>query len=138
MTAVHRPLSAWVSHLDGTTLEPVNDGQDRSDARGFAHFATGWARTTAPWGGTLALALTDGDATVVELDDYGRPIPVTLRIAREVERLERDWPNAHPDAHSLAGASLPLRYWLMQRLATEGDPPDEAFAVLPWSLLDVP
>ncbi|WP_158842344.1 hypothetical protein [Saccharothrix deserti] len=136
MTAAHRPLSAWVSHFDGTTLDPVNDGDDRSDARAFAHFATGWARTTTPWGDTFALALTDGSATVVELDDYGRPIPVTPEIVRAVERVERDWPDALPDTGDLADAPLPLRYWLLRRLAAEGDPPDEVFALLPWDLLD--
>jgi hypothetical protein len=93
-------------------------------------------RTTTPWSDVLVLALTDGNATVVELDDYGHPIPVTQEHARAVERLERDWPDAYPNSHDLADAPLTLRYWLLRRLAAEGDPPDEVFAVLPWDLLN--
>lgn len=136
MTAVHRPLSAWISYLDGSALEPVNDGDDRSDARSFTCFDEGWARTSAPWGQSHALALSDGTSIVVELDNFGRPIPVTPAIAAAVERVEQNWPHFQTDARDFAEASFSLRYWLLQRLAEEGAPSDEAFSVLPWELLD--
>ncbi|MGW6442327.1 effector-associated constant component EACC1 [Lentzea sp. NPDC055074] len=136
MTAVHRPLSAWISHLDGSALEPVNDGDDRHDARAFTYFDEGWTRTIVRCGHAHALALTNGSATVVELDNFGRPIFATSSIAAAVERVEQNWPHVHPDPVDFAEASIPLRYWLLQRLDEEGSPPDEAFAVLPWELLD--
>ncbi|WP_157528147.1 hypothetical protein [Nocardia sp. NRRL S-836] len=136
MTAVHRPLSAWISHLDGSALEPVNDGDDRHDARTFTYFDEGWTRIAVRWGSAHALALINGSATVAELDNFGRPISATPSIAAAVERVEENWPHVHPDPADFAEASIPLRYWLLQRLDEEGSPPDEAFAVLPWELLD--
>ncbi|NUT95020.1 MAG: hypothetical protein HOY78_23655 [Saccharothrix sp.] len=136
MTAVHRPLSAWVSRWDGAALAPVNDGDDRADARWSTDFDIGWTRTAVQWRDKHVLGLSDGEATVVELDDYGRPIPVTLEIASAVEHVELDWPRARPRPEDFAGAAIPLRYWLVQRLDEEGDPDVEAFHVLPWDLLD--
>lgn len=142
MTAVHRPLSAWVSRLESETLAPVNDGEDRADARTIEYFSTGWNRTAVSWGHGQVLSLTaDDGAVVVELDDYGRPIPVTDSLLELVQEIEQDWPSVDPvllgnAIWRLHEAALPLRYWLLERLAAEGDPPDDVFAVLPWYLLD--
>lgn len=145
MTVVHRPLSSWIAHLNRESVElgPVNDGDDRTDARTISYFATGWDRVAVPWGhaSVLGLAADVGEAVAVELDDYGRPIPVTAHLAELVRRIERNWPSLDPALldngfQQLADAALPLRYWLVERLDVEGDPPDEAFAILPWDLLD--
>lgn len=142
MTAVHRPLSAWVSRLEDETLTPVNDGDDRVDARTIEYFSTGWDRTAVQWGYDQVLSLTADDGTVVvELDDYGRPIPVTGSLLDLVREIEQDWPSVDPTLLDnviwrLPKAALSLRYWLLERLAGEGDPPDDLFAVLPWYLLD--
>ena len=142
MTAVHRPLSAWVSRLENETLTPVNDGDDRVDARTIEYFSRGWDRTAVQWGYGQVLSLTADDGTVVvELDDYGRPIPVTGSLLNLVREIEQDWPSVDPKLldhliSRLPTAALSLRYWLLERLAVEGDPPDDVFAVLPWYLLD--
>lgn len=138
MTVVHRPLSAWVSRLEGATLAPVNDGDDRVDARASGRFLTGWDRSVLKWNNRTVLGLTNGYRRVVELDDYGRPIPVTAAVVRLVREIEQGWPSVELDDRTqwLAEAALPLRYWLLERLAAEGDPPDEAFAILPWDLLN--
>ena len=50
--SVHRPLSAWVAELAvrPAGLGPINDGEERSDARQLARFTDGWQRVTVPWG----------------------------------------------------------------------------------------
>lgn len=139
MSPVHRPLSTWIAHIDpdSTELGPVNDGDDCSDARDMPYFADGWQRVAVPTGtGTNALGLTSGDATVVELDDFGTPIAVSGEGLRVITRLEQRWPVVDGEIQLLDNEVLPLRYWLLERLASEGDPPDGAFAILPWRLLD--
>jgi hypothetical protein len=139
MTAVHRPLSAWVSRLQDETLGPVNDCDDRADARAIESFSAGWDRAAVRWRNRTVLGLIDkAGMMVVELDDYGRPIPITDLAFELIRAIERRWPAVElgEKFQSLAGAALPLRYWLLERLAAEGDPPDEAFFILPWELLD--
>jgi hypothetical protein len=136
----HRPLSAWVARvLPGQEeLAAVNDGDDRVDARHLDLFAQGWLRLQVDWDGRSVLALrreTDG-LTVLELDDNGMPIGASPHAVSEIEHLEDSWPLVRSELLSLAGEELPLRYWLLERLDAEGDPPDEAFTILPWELLD--
>lgn len=137
----YRPLSAWVARLadDSGRLGPINDGDDRADARSLSFFAQGWSRLAVPWNGHTVLGLRrNSDAlTVVELDDYGTPIAVGPQAASVIERIEAGWPSvAGEDVLRLGSESLALRYWLLERLDAEGEPPDSAFAILPWDLLD--
>jgi hypothetical protein len=139
VSPVHRPLSAWIAHLepDSGQLGPVNDGDDSADAREMPYFSDGWQRVAVPTdAGTAALGLTSGDATVVELDDFGAPIPASDEALRVITRLEQRWPVVDDEIQRLADEALPLRYWLLERLASEGEPQDDAFAILPWRLLD--
>ncbi|GAB2843711.1 hypothetical protein [Lentzea nigeriaca] len=136
MTGVHRPLSAWISYVDNGVLSQVNDGEDRADARAFSRFAAGWTREALRWNEMHVLALSNGESTAVELDDYGRPVQATPDVVDAVARVERGWPHVSPDLDDFRDAALPLRYWLMQRLADEGTPEDGAFSILPWDLLD--
>lgn len=144
MTAVHRPLSPWVARISPDTGKAglINDGDDRADAREMAEFMDGWRRAAVPWGvESYALGLVrDDNTTVVELDDFGAPIPVSIPAVRVIDRVEQRWPiidGATTDMiTSLGGETLPLRYWLLERLGFEGDPPDEVFSILPWSMLD--
>jgi hypothetical protein len=144
MSSTHRPLSAWIAHLSPANgqLGPVNDGDHRCDARTMDYFIDGWHRVAVPWGThshALGLARDDG-TTVVELNDFGAPIAVSPLALEVVDYVERNWPmidGAVADRFpSLAGESLSIRYWLLERLDAEGDPPDEIFAILPWDLLD--
>lgn len=144
MTPVHRPLSAWIAHVSPNTGEVglVNDGDDRADAREMDYFAQGWHRAAVPWGEDLyALGLVRGDdTTVVELDDFGAPIVASTSAAAIVDQVERRWPvvdgtTAEMITH-LDLEALPLRYWLLERLSVEGEPPDEVFSILPWDMLD--
>lgn len=135
-----RPLSAWIAHFEPRTgkLGPVNDGDDRADARSMDCFSGEWRRVgveVEP--DRFALGLTDTDGTiVVELDDFGAPITVGPAAIVVIDRIEQSWPDVGDGVVTLADEALPLRYWLMERLATESDPPDEVFAILPWDLLD--
>ena len=136
--SAHRPLSAWVARLldPRGALGDINDGDDRADARQLPTFAEGWSRFALPADGTGLLALRQGADCVVELDDYGSPIQVGARALELIERLERSWPVVGEDLTALHGESTVLRYWLLERLDAEGEPPDAAFAVLPWELLN--
>jgi len=144
MSPAHRPLSSWIAHLepDSRRLGPVNDGDHRSDARQMSYFSEGWSRVAVSLGTTaqgLGLTRSDG-TTVLELDDYGAPIMVSRNAVEIVEEVEQRWPTVDgrtvERVRMLASESLPLRYWLLQRLDAEGDPPAETFAILPWELLD--
>ncbi|MFG3336507.1 hypothetical protein ACGFZZ_31365 [Streptomyces tendae] len=142
MTAVHRPLSDWVLRLEpapspGTS--PINDGDERTDARSLPLFAAGWVRSTAPAGPdrTPALALHHpGSAlTYVELDDCGTPLPVDEAGADWIDQVEASWPRpefAPPDLAAVTALSPEIRYLLLHRLNQEGAPPPHVFHCLPW------
>ncbi|GAA3791246.1 hypothetical protein [Amycolatopsis tucumanensis] len=143
MSATHRPLSPWVAMITDRDARPVvNDGDDRADARTLPWFDTDWARVAVPLrDGRHALGLADArGTTVVELDDYGSPITVSPTALGILSRWEEHWPlvgaTLEEDIAALSTESLPLRYWLLERLADEGDPPDEVFTILPWHLLN--
>lgn len=144
MSPTHRPLSAWIAHIapDAGEPGPVNDGDDRSDAREMDYFADGWHRVAVPLGAdSSALGLTHSNgATVVELDDFGVPITISSLGLAVIDRVEQRWPlidDVLADEFPVLGdESLPVRYWLLERLDVEGDPPDEVFRILPWNLLD--
>ncbi|MGJ0156535.1 hypothetical protein ACR3S4_24690 [Streptomyces sp. CH8.1] len=149
MTATHRPLAEWVQDArivgpgplwaaDG----PVNDGDERADARHMARFATGWERCALPLAnGGHGLGLTEpatGDA-VLELDDFGRPLPADPATAETVAAIERRWPANRLEPHEevrLHDADPGLRYSLLDRLAAEGSPGPDSFHVLPWERVD--
>lgn len=146
MTPVHRPLSAWIARVSPNTGEVglVNDGDDRADAREMDYFAQGWHRAAVPWGeDSYALGLVRNDdttETMVELDDFGAPIAAGASAAAIVDQVERRWPVVDgPTAEMITHLdqeALPLRYWLLERLGAEGEPPDEVFSILPWDMLD--
>ena len=77
---------------------------------------------------------------MVELDDLGEPIAADPAAVHLIDRIEGAWPHVDAvlaqDVLALGGEALPLRYWLVERLAVEGDPPATVFAILPWDLLD--
>ncbi|MFJ2651545.1 hypothetical protein ACIO1C_33080 [Streptomyces sp. NPDC087420] len=149
MTAAHRPLTVWVQAARTArpgplwaAHGPVNDGDERADARHMARFSTGWERCALPLAdGGHGLGLTEpatGEA-VLELDDFGRPLPAEPATAGAVAAIERRWP-AHrlePDEEArLHDADPGLRYSLLDRLAAEGRPGPECFHVLPWERVD--
>ncbi|MEV7561403.1 hypothetical protein [Streptomyces sp. NPDC089795] len=173
MSVVHRPLTARVREArptgpapgdttpipgqvrgNGATLPstpgpswaaygPVNDGDERADARGMDRFRTGWERRALPLaGGGHALALIEpatGEA-VLELDDLGQPLPADPATAEAVAAIERRWPaeRLEPAERALLTAAHPgLRYSLLDRLAAEGRPEPECFHVLPWERVDL-
>ncbi|WP_345559764.1 hypothetical protein [Nonomuraea rosea] len=74
------------------------------------------------------------------MDDFGRPITASRRAVEVIDRIEQQWPVIDGGTADMFGElgreSLPLRYWLLERLDAEADPPDEVFAILPWDLLD--
>ncbi|HEX8869558.1 MAG TPA: hypothetical protein VF821_28105, partial [Lentzea sp.] len=140
MMSVHRPLSDWIAFVTGTygELGPVNGGQHRLDARHMRRFHTGWSRVAVPLAnGTSALGLRDATGTTaVELDDQGMPIAVSAQGLNTLRQLEKSWPRSGELVADLGEETLPLRYWLLDRMAEEGSPPDDAFSILPWRLLD--
>ncbi|MCX4985935.1 hypothetical protein [Streptomyces sp. NBC_00572] len=145
----HRPLSGWVARVEpgGTPgapglLGPINDGDERADARTAARFrTTGWTRVDAavrrPTGvpvRALALRAPNG-ALVVELDDQGAPVEVSTDGAELVALLEKRWADVPADPATvdrLVGESLELRYFLLHRLALETAAPAALFHCLPW------
>jgi hypothetical protein len=138
--ASHRPLSQWVARVQpgSAVLGAVNDGDRRADARHLPTFSQGWHRRGYNWNGlpVLALCRAADSLAVVELDDYGKPIVASGEAITVITRIEEHWPQADTGILMLAGESLSLRYWLLQRLDAEGEPPDELFGVLPWQLVD--
>jgi hypothetical protein len=135
---LHRPLSPWVARYEHGSFGPINDGDERSDARESPLFAAGWQRVAVARDGQMFLGLSrvHGDPAYVELDDYSRPIEVAEDTLKAVIRVEQDWPVVREGLDALADAALPLRFWLLTRLDAEGDPPDPHFALLPWELVD--
>ncbi|MFE5941868.1 hypothetical protein [Streptomyces sp. NPDC056480] len=145
----HRPLSGWVARLEpGDTsgapglLGPINDGDERADARTASRFRTpGWTRTAAavlrPAGDpvrALALRAPDG-SLLVELDDRGAPVEVSANGAELVAQFEERWTAAPADPSTverLTGESLELRYFLLHRLDLETTAPAALFHCLPW------
>jgi hypothetical protein len=154
VTVMHRPLCRWVARLatDGpgsaVALGPVNDGDDRSDARNWPSFENGWIRSrpSASRPGSspvaaLGLTSTATGETVVELDNFGRPVPVTESGLALVDRLEETWPEV-PESLTgeewlvLSEEAFYLRYAVLRRLVDEGQPADGLFHILPWHLVD--
>jgi hypothetical protein len=139
---IHRPLSDWVVRVGpapSSGASPINDGDERADARGLPLFAEGWVRRAAFTGPgrapVLALCHPDSALTYAELDDHGAPLPIDETGTDLIDRIEASWP--HPeftsvDLAALAGLSREIRYLLLHRLAQEGEPPPELFHVLPW------
>ncbi|MGW6841368.1 hypothetical protein [Streptomyces sp. NPDC054958] len=172
MSAVHRPLTTWVRDArpsgpapgdntpipgqvrgNGATLPsdpgplwaahgPINDGDERADARSLDRFRTGWERGSLPLadgGHGLALIEPATGAAVLELDDLGAPLPADPATAEVVAAIERRWPaeRLEPAEQALLTAAHPgLRYSLLDRLAAEGRPEPECFHVLPWERVD--
>ncbi|MFE3581211.1 hypothetical protein [Streptomyces vinaceus] len=121
---------------------PVNDGDERADARTLPRFHTGWQRCALPLadgGHALALIEPATGAAVLEIDELGRPLPADPATAEVVAAIERRWP-AHrlepAEAALLRTADPGLRYGLLDRLADEGRPEPECFHVLPWDRVD--
>ncbi|MDX3315035.1 hypothetical protein P1S61_39470 [Streptomyces sp. ME08-AFT2] len=149
--AVHRPLSSWIARLvsgaPGTaaSLGRINDGNERADAREMSRFRTAaWARTSVTVGRNeaparaLALQAADG-SLVVELDDFGRPLPVTEDGADLIAGLEESWTAVPADPLTVARLqveSLELRYLLLHRLERETAAPAALFHCLPWSRVE--
>lgn len=143
MTAVHRPLSDWVVRVDpappsGTS--PINDGDERADARSLPLFAEGWVRRAVVTGAgrapALALHHPDAALTYVELDDNAALLPIDEAGTELIDRIEASWP--HPafgpaDLAATATLSREIRYLLLNRLGQEGTLPPEVFHVLPWA-----
>ncbi|WPW23355.1 hypothetical protein [Streptomyces sp. HNS054] len=145
----HRPLSGWVARLQpgdaydaSGLLGPINDGDERTDARNSKRFNTQrWTRTDAvvrgPTGDpvrALALRASDG-SLLVELDDRGAPVQVSADGAELVGWLEEQWADAPADPMTvsrLVGESLELRYFLLHRLNAETTAPAALFHSLPW------
>lgn len=147
MTSRHRPLSTWVARVSPSgLLGPVNDGRERADARTFSWFESDWTRARLPAAragraAQTALALVeDGTGAVVaELDNYGRPLPVSGAGLAVIAAVERQWPSVDGGAGwtALAAESLQLRHLLLRRLVTESaaPPPAGLFHILDWHLV---
>ncbi|WP_333762887.1 hypothetical protein [Streptomyces sp. IBSBF 2390] len=142
MTGVHRPLSDWVVRLGPPFVRgpsPINDGDERADARDLPLFAEGWVRRAVaaepdrpP---VLALHHPATAVTYVELDDHGAPLRIGETGAALIDRVESSWP--HPvlgpaDLTALAALPREVRYLLLHRLNREGTPPPGVFHSLPW------
>lgn len=138
--ARHQPLSAWIARVmpDASTLGPINDGDERADARHLDLFVDGWQRAALAWREhqVCGLVRTADGLGVVELDQYGQPIVVRSEAVDVIRHIEQDWPRVDRELEQLRDAPIALRYWLLERLDEEGEPADEAFGILPWDLLD--
>ncbi|MET9649794.1 hypothetical protein ABZZ44_05845 [Streptomyces sp. NPDC006460] len=142
MTGTHRPLSDWVVRLGPPPVpgtSPINDGDERADARDLPLFTEGWVRRAVAAGpdrsSVLALHHPATAVTYVELDDHGAPLRIGEAGAELIGRVETSWP--HPvfgsdDLTALAGLSREVRYLLLHRLDREGAPPPGLFHALPW------
>ncbi|MBH0241923.1 hypothetical protein I3W98_02700 [Streptomyces cavourensis] len=145
MTGTHRPLSEWVARIDPVPTvptvgtNPINDGDERADARRLPLFADGWTRraVTGPdRGPVLALHHPITGRTYAELDDNGAPLGIDTAGAELIERIEASWPRPELGADTLASVAVlsrEIRYLLLRRLDQEGTPPPEAFHILPWA-----
>jgi hypothetical protein len=149
--ADHRPLSDWVTDvvldLDGVARRDPwaipNGGDERADARKMERFArSSWQRRRVQLpDGVGALGLIDAETgeAVVELDQVATPIPVTDQGLALIEMFEEAWPDVRvsaDDLRVLRGESIPVRYHLLDRLASEGRPSAELFHVLPWPMVE--
>ncbi len=142
MTGVHRPLSDWVVRVGpepSSSTSPINDGDERADARSLPLFAEGWVRRAVVAGPdhapVLALRHPGSALTYVELDDHGTPLLIGEAGAELIDRIEASWP--HPefgpaDLVAVAALSREIRYLLLHRLNQESAPPPEVFHCLPW------
>lgn len=148
-SSAHRPLSDWIADLIATPtphLGTVNGGLERQDARSMARFADGWERTGVEFpgdGGTPAFALglrtTDGEEVVVELDDYGRPLPIDVEGVALIREVEEHWPVVRltpEQASTLTRQPVAVRFAVLHRLVTEGAPGPRIFHTLPWERVD--
>ncbi|MCT9138215.1 hypothetical protein [Streptomyces violarus] len=147
----HRPLSDWIAGVRPGPpgrppgLGPVNDGDERTDARTMPRFRTqAWTRTSlvveraGAHCRALALRASDG-SEVVELDDFGAPIAVSETGAELITRLEEDWAEPAADPRTVArlrDEGRALRYFLLHRLARETAAPPPLFHCLPWEHVD--
>ncbi|MFG2617225.1 hypothetical protein ACGFXC_06340 [Streptomyces sp. NPDC048507] len=164
MTAVHRPLTLWVraarpaplpaqpgpAHDGGpargavrwSAYGPLNEGDERADARDLPRFADGWQRRSLPLtdgGEALGLYRPDTGEAYLELDDDARPLPADPDTAEAVAAIERRWPAlrlADTERDLLAAADPGLSFSLLDRLADEGRPEPECFHVLPWERVE--
>ncbi|MYT75209.1 MULTISPECIES: hypothetical protein [unclassified Streptomyces] len=148
MTVVHRPLTSWVRAAVSTSgggwtpVGPLNEGDERTDARSLPRFASGWQRVALPLDGdghALALSEPATGSAVFELDDLGQPLPAGPEVARTVAALERRWPADRwepAEAEELRAADPGLRFSLLDRMTAEGRPVPECFHILPWERVD--
>jgi hypothetical protein len=84
----------------------------------------------------LGLFQPESGETVVELDNYGIPLPADGRALELIGRIEEQWPQpvlAESDLGHLMEQLPETRYLLLARLAAEGSPAPELFHILPWS-----
>ncbi|WP_034263954.1 hypothetical protein [Actinospica robiniae] len=83
----------------------------------------------------LGLYAPESGETVVELDNYGAPLPADEQAVALIADIERQWPQpnlSESELAELADQASEIRYLLLSRLAHEGDPPPELFHILPW------
>jgi hypothetical protein len=149
----HRPLSDWVADVSVDrqgivrrySAETINSGDERADARALPRFITGWRRAEIPLStdgavmGVLGLVESQTGETVIELDEFGDPIPLTAEGADVLDRIEEEWPQVSrtaPVLAALAHEEPTVCHLLLERLALEGDPPPELFHLLPWPQVD--
>ncbi|WP_329326197.1 hypothetical protein [Streptomyces luteogriseus] len=147
----HRPLSDWIARVRPgapgrpPAIGPVNDGDERTDARTMPRFHTEpWTRTSlmVERAGERCQALAlraPGGGAVVELDDCGAPIAVSQTGAELIDRLENHWAEPPADQRTvdrLRAEGLALRYFLLHRLARETHAPPALFHSLPWERVD--
>ncbi|MCX4564661.1 hypothetical protein OHA02_52235 [Streptomyces phaeochromogenes] len=142
MTAVHRPLSDWVVRVDpspASGTSPINDGDERADARTLPLFAEGWVRRAVMMGPdrapVLALHHPGSALTYVELDDHGVPLPIGEAGTALIDRIEASWPRPEfgpAGLTAVAALSREIRYLLLHRLDQEGSPLPGTFHALPW------
>ncbi len=142
MTDVHRPLSDWVVRVDpapSSGASPINDGDERADARNLPLFAEGWVRRAVVVGPkrapVLALHHPGSALTYVELDDFGSPLLIGKAGTELIDRIEASWPRPEfgpAELAAVSGLSREIRYLLLHRLDQEGSPPPRVFHALPW------